>query len=145
MKETREGLGVGLRQFAREAGVSVSTLTDTEGGRPVRSATAWKYAQALRKRGADPNEVAEIRNALGEVFIVDPDPYWKLREHALRGLREDLVGLVRTGNEETVRRLVEEVVAEYGEEGRKFRQRIEAERWQEFNEYLDEEQEGGQM
>lgn len=139
MKETREGLGVGLRQFAREAGVSVSTLKDTEGGRPVRSATAWKYARALRKRGADPNEVAEIRTTLGEVFIVDPDPYWKLREHALRGLREDLVGLVRTGNEEAVRRLVEEVVAEHGQEGREAKEQAEAE----YQELANENREAG--
>ena len=115
LQEVREGLGVGLRQFAREAGVSVSTLSDTEGGRPLRPATAWKYARALKKRGADPNEVLEIRDVLGEVFIVDPDPFWKLRWHTMRALREILVGLVRTGNEGAVRELMAEVVAEHGE------------------------------
>jgi transcriptional regulator with XRE-family HTH domain len=126
LQEVREGLGVGLRQFAREAGVSVSTLSDTEGGRPLRPATAWKYARALKKRGADPNEVSEIRAVLGEVLIVDPEPYWKLQWHMMRGLRETLVGLVRTGNEGAVRKLLDEVVAEHGEEGREAREQAEA-------------------
>ena len=127
LQVVREGLGIGLRQFAREAGVSVSTLKGTENGRPLRPSTAWKYAKALQKRGADPNEVAEIRAVLGEVFIVEPDPYWRLRDHMLRGLREGLIGLVRTGNEEAVRRLLEEVVAEHGEQGRRAREEAEAE------------------
>ena len=138
MQEVREGLGIGLRQFAREAEVSVSTLSDTEGGRALRPATAWKYAKALRKRGADPNEVTEIRDMLGEVFIVDPDPYWRLREHALGALRESLIGLVRTGNAEAAKQIWDEVVAEYGEEGREARERAEAEYWRD----VDREQEG---
>ncbi len=83
--------------------------------------------------------MAEIRDVLGEVFIVDPDPYWRLRQHALRALRETLVGLVRTGNEEAVRALVDEVVAEHGEEGRGARGRAEAA----YQELVDENREGG--
>jgi transcriptional regulator with XRE-family HTH domain len=139
LQEVREGLGIGLRQFARDAGVSASTLQGTENGRPLRPATALKYAKALQKRGADPNEVTEIRDVLGEVFIVDPDPYWKLQRHAISGLRENLAGLVRTGNEEAVRRLLEEVVAEYGDEGRKAREEAEAE----YQQVVDENQEVG--
>lgn len=116
--------------------MSVSTLTDSEGGRTLRPATAWKYARALKKRGADPNEVTEIRDVLGEVFIVAPDPYWRLRQHTLRGLRETLVGLVRIGDEEAVRDLVDEVVAEHGEEGREARERIEAEYRREVDQEL---------
>lgn len=118
--------------------MSVSTLSDTEGGRPLRPATAWKYARALKKRGADPNWVSEIRDALGEVFIVDPDPYWRLRQHMMRALRETLVGLVRTGHEDAIRELVDEVVAEHGEEGREARERAEAE----YQDLIDEEQKG---
>jgi hypothetical protein len=106
--------------------VSASTLSDTEGGRPLRPATARKYARALKKRGADPNEVSEIRDVLGEVFTLDPDPYWKLRRHTRRALRETLVGLVRIGDEDAIRELVDEVVAEHGEEGRDARERVEA-------------------
>lgn len=133
LQEVREGLGMGLREFARDAEVSVSTLQGTENGRPLRTATAWKYATVLKKRGADPNEVAEIRDVLGEVFIVEPDPYWRLREHTLRGLRETLVGLVRIGDEEAVRGLVAEVVAEHGEEGREARERTETEYWRDVD------------
>ena len=119
--------------------MSVSTLQDTEGGRIPRPSTAWKYAEALRRRGADPNEVQEIRDALGEVFFVDLDPYWKLREHTVRSLRENLIGLVRTGmSERDIRRLVDEVVSEYGEEGRRAREKAEQEYWQDIN----QEQEG---
>jgi predicted transcriptional regulator len=125
LQKVREGLGIGLRQFAREAEVSVSTLHGTEEGRPLRPSTAWKYAKALRKRGVDPNEVTEIRSVLGEVFFVEPDPYWKLQRHLMRSLREHLVALVRTGNEEAVRRLMEEVVTDFGEEGERNRKQME--------------------
>ena len=146
LREVREALGIGLREFAREAEVSVSTLQDTEGGRRPRRATASKYWQALEKRGADPNQVQELREVLGEVlFIVKPDPYSRMRNHMLRSLRENATGLVLNGDEATVRKLVDEVIAEHGEEGRKLRKRIEAEQWQEFNELLDQEQEGGPM
>src|SRR5918997_4590766 len=132
LREVREGLGIGLREFAREAGVSVSTLQDTETGRRPRKATASKYWQALEKRGADPNQVQELRKVLGDVlFIVKPDPYSRMRNHMLRSLRENAIGLVLNGDEATVRKLIDEVIAECGEEGRKLRERIEAEQRQE--------------
>jgi len=144
LEEVRKGLGIGLREFAREAKVSVSTLQDTESGRRPRTATASKYWQALKKRGVDPNQVQELREVLGEVlFFVKPDPYSTMRNHMLRSLRENAVGLVLNGDEAAVRNLVDEVIAEHAEEGRKLRERIEAEQWQEFNEQLDQGQEGG--
>jgi transcriptional regulator with XRE-family HTH domain len=127
-----------IKRLANEAGVSTRTVQDTEGGKPPRRATAEKYAAALRRYGVDPSEVREVAEGLGETFTVDVDPYWGLREHMLRGLREELVGLVRTGNEEAVRQLLEEVVAECGEEGA--RQRANDE--QAYQRLVDEEQEG---
>jgi transcriptional regulator with XRE-family HTH domain len=127
LREIREGLGIGLRAFAREAGVSVSTLQDTEGDRTPRPATAWKYAEALRKRGVDPNEVKEIRDALGEVFTI---PH--TLEMEVLGAWELLTNaLIRAGEEDSVRRLVDEGVSKYGEEGRRARQRREEVHWQE--------------
>jgi len=139
LREVREALGLSIKRFAGEAGVSTRTLQDTEGGKPPRRATAEKYAAALRHYGVNPSEVREIRDALGEVFTVALDPYWKLREHALRGLREYLVGLVRTGNDEAVVALVEEVVAEYGQEGREAREQAAVE----YQGFVDENREGG--
>jgi transcriptional regulator with XRE-family HTH domain len=138
LKEVREGLGLGVKRFADEAGVSTRTVQDTEGGKAPRRATAEKYAAALRRYGANPSQVREIQDALGETFTVDLDPYWRLREHTLRGVRETLIGLIRTGNEEVVRDLLDEVAAEYGQEGREAGERAEAEYWRE----VDQEQEG---
>jgi transcriptional regulator with XRE-family HTH domain len=143
LREAREAIRLSVRRFAEEAGVSTRTLQDheAEGGRVPRRDVAEKYAAVLRRYGVDPTEVQEVAEGLGEVFVVDLDPHWKLREHMLRGLREDLIGLVRTGDEEAVRRLVEEVVNEYGAEGNEARQRAEAE----HQRLVDENQEGGQM
>jgi transcriptional regulator with XRE-family HTH domain len=117
LKEAREGLGVGLRQLARESGVSVSTLQDTEGGRTPRPQTAMKYAEALRRRGLDPSEVAEIRDALGEVFFVDTEPGVVLLAHAMRAWDELTRGLVRAGHDaEELGVRLRRIAAEHGEE-----------------------------
>lgn len=138
LKEARETVRLSVRRFAEEAGVSTSTLQNHESGKVPRREVAERYAAALRRYGVDPSQIREVAEAMGEVFVLDPDPYWRLRGHVLRGLREDLVGLVRTGNEGTVRNLLDEVVAEYGEEGRRVREQAEAE----YRRVVDQEQAG---
>ncbi len=114
---------------------------DHEGGKVPRRDVAERYAAVLGRYGVDPSQVREVTEALGEVFILDPEPYWKLRQHLLRGLREDLVGLIRTGNEEVVRKLIDEVVAEHGAEGREAMERAEAA----YQELVDENQDEAQL
>lgn len=130
LKETREAVRLSVRRFAEEAGVSTRTVQNHESGGTPRRDVAERYAAVLRCYGVDPSQVREVAEALGEVFVVDPNPYWRLRQHALGGLHEDLIGLIRTGNEGAVRDLVDEVAAEYGQEGREARERAEAEYWQ---------------
>ncbi|MDP9477980.1 MAG: helix-turn-helix transcriptional regulator [Actinomycetota bacterium] len=100
LKEVREGLGLGVRQFAGEAGVSTRTLQDTEGGKTPRPQTAKKYADALRQRGVDPNEVQEIRDALGEVFHVDLTPETTMMFAAMDAWSELTRGFVNAGEGE---------------------------------------------
>jgi transcriptional regulator with XRE-family HTH domain len=138
LKQAREALRLSVRRFAEEAGVSTRTVQNHESGGTPRRDVAERYAAALRRYGVDPSQIREVAEALGEVFVVDAEPYWKLRNHKLRGLREDLIGLIRTGSEEAVRDLVDEVAAEYGQEGREARERAEAE----YRREVDQEQEG---
>ncbi len=117
LREVREALGLGVREFAGEAGVSTRTLQDTERGKPARPQTAMKYAEALRRRGADPNEVREIRDALGgEVFFVNPDPDVVLLIHAMRSWKELTRGLVRAGHAEELGERLRTIAEEHGEE-----------------------------
>lgn len=125
LSEVRESLGIGLRPFAREAGVSVSTLQDTEGGRTPRPQTAWKYAEALRRRGVDPNEVEEIRVALGEVLLIPPDAERALSWGARKAWESLTESLVQAGYIAELKQKLEEIEHEHGEEGRRRREQEE--------------------
>ena len=118
LREIREGLGLGLRQFAGEAGVSTRTLQDTEGGRTPRPQTAMKYAEALRERGVDPNEVQEIRDALGEVFHVVFAPETTMLLAAMDAWAELTRGFVKAGEGERLEAELRRIKDEEGDEGR---------------------------
>ncbi len=123
LREVREALGLGVREFAGEAEVSTRTLQDTERGKPARPQTAMKYAEALRKRSANPNEVREIRDALGgEVFFVNPDPDVVLLIHAMRSWEELTQGLVKAGHTEELRERLRKIEEEHGEEAARVRE-----------------------
>jgi transcriptional regulator with XRE-family HTH domain len=130
LKEVREALRLGVKRFADEAGVSTRTVQDTESGKTPRRATAEKYASVLRRYGVDPSEVREVAEGLGVLFTVVPSPVWQTRR-AWDLLTE---ALMRQGYASYLRERLDKAEAEYGEEGRQFRERIEAEQWQEFNE-----------
>ena len=140
LREVREELGIGPRPFAREARVSVSTLQDTEGGRSPRRVTAEKYAAVLRRYGVDPNEVEEVAEGLGEYFRVDLDPYWALWTHVMQSWEEMTAGLVRAGYAESLRERLGRIEEQVGEEGRRNRQRIEAE----YDQVIEENMRGEQ-
>ena len=129
MREVREEvLGMGRREFSREVGVPATTVQGNEQGKPPRRQTAWRYAEALRRRGIDPNEVREIRDTLGEIYFVDLDPEALLAQHAVAAWEELTRGLVRAGRtEEELRELLRRIVEQFGEEGRQAREQIEQE------------------
>jgi transcriptional regulator with XRE-family HTH domain len=141
LREVREELGIGPRPFAREARVSVSTLQDTEGGRTPRRATAEKYASVLQKYGVDPNEVEEVAEGLGEYFRLDLDPYWALWTHVMQSWEELSAGLVRAGYAESLRERLGRIEKQVGDEGRRNRERMEAE----YDQIVEENIKGEQM
>lgn len=66
LKEAREELGISVRRFCEEAGISTRTLQDLEAGtREMRRATAVKVASVLARHGINPTDVAGIAEALG--------------------------------------------------------------------------------
>lgn len=141
LKEVRQALRLSVKRFADEAVVSTRTVQDTESGKTPRRATAEKYAAVLGRYGVDPSEVQEVAEGLGVLFTVVPPPVRQTR----RAWELLTVALIRQGLAPYLRERFEKAEIEYGEEGRELRERIEAEQWQEFNEGLDQEQEGGPM
>jgi transcriptional regulator with XRE-family HTH domain len=124
--------GLTDRELARAADVSTGTLYRAKQGEVKRRATMEKIARAL---GVSVEDVTQFRETLREeVFTVAPTPEWQ----ALRAWELHTVALIRQGHGPYLREHFTEIETEYGEEGRKARQRAEDEYWQE----VDEQREG---
>lgn len=68
LSKAREELGISVRQFCKEAGISTRTLQDLEreeDPRKMRRETAVKVAPVLARHGINPTDVAEVSEALG--------------------------------------------------------------------------------
>lgn len=132
--------GLTDRELARAADVSTGTLYRAKQGEVKRRGTMEKIARAL---GVAVEDVTQFRETLreDELFTLVPSPDWQ----TLRAWELLTVALIRQGRAPYLRERFEKAEAEYGEEGRRLRERIEVEQWQEFNEFLDQEQEGGPM
>ena len=139
MRQVRQNLGIGLRPWAREVGVSLSTAQHHEGGGALRVATAWRYVPVLRKYGVDPNEVEEIRDALGEIFFTDVDPAWVAWNHTMRAWEELTRGLVATGHIEHLRERFGRIAEQHGEGGASQRAKDQ----ETYRQSVDEDREGG--
>lgn len=119
-------MDIGLRKFAREADVPVTTLQGTEEGKPPRQDTAVKYAKVLRRYGVDPLQVREIREALEEeeVLVVNA-PEIVLSLAAMKSWEALTEGFVRNGYIVELREKLDRIEQEHGEEGRRHREQEE--------------------
>ena len=130
--------GLTDRELARAADVSTGTLYRAKQGEVKRRTTMEKIARAL---GVAVEDVTQFRETLREEVLFTYVPSPELQ--TFRAWELLTVALIRQGRAPYLRERFEKVEADYGEEGRQLRERIEAEQWQEGNERLDQESGGG--
>jgi DNA-binding Xre family transcriptional regulator len=128
------------RELARVANVSTGTLYRAKIGDVKRRKTMEKIARAL---GVAVEDVTQFRENLREETLLTFVPTPELQTQRAWELLTD--SLVRRGYAPDLRKHLERAEDEYGEEGLRHRERIEAEGWQELQEQLDQEREGGPM
>ena len=125
--------GMTDRQLADAAEVSTGTLYRAKQGEVKRRKTMDKIARAL---GVAVEDVTQFRETLREEsFTVVPPPEWQ----TVRAWELFTIALVRQGHAPYLREHLEKAEVEYGEDGRRARERIEAEHWREVDERLDQE------
>ena len=113
--------GLTDRELAHAADVSTGTLYRAKRGEVKRRATMEKIARAL---GVAVEDVTEFRETLQDdvLFTIVPGP----EQQTLRAWELLTVALIREGRARALREHFEKAEAEYAEEGRRFREQLEA-------------------
>jgi transcriptional regulator with XRE-family HTH domain len=134
LTKLQEQSGLTDRELAQAADVSTGTLYRAKQGEVKRRNTMEKIARAL---GVAVEDVTQFRETLlEEGFTVVIPPEWQ----TFRAWELLTIALIRQGRAPYLREQLEKAEAEYGEEGRKVREQIQAEQWREADEEQGDEQ-----